>query len=123
MSLDKKWGFARKEAEYFHGEEDTRQAAIASGTKEYDGESFQVGQFETVYASEFYPDVDTVLEIMGDRAHDNSSEFSEGWPSEPTQEAKDELDSGLQDLLNAWTEKHDLKPSWYSVRNVEVVNV
>ena len=56
--------------------------------------------------------VDDILEMMGERAYDESGESADNYP-DVTKEAREELSA----LLLAWMEKH-AKPTFYRVVNV-----
>jgi hypothetical protein len=98
---------------------ESKEIAIEEGKIEYEGESFWVGEAVSPTKPESIFSVDDWLE--GVSCHtDYDVEWAEGWDTS-TKEQRKELESEVQSIMGKWLDKHDLRPSFFNVVNVELV--
>lgn len=110
------WGYAEHEdAECFVGQHKTREEAIAAGRENYQG-AFWVASGTRQPASSYMPDVDYILEAMGERGADVAGDMAEDFPA-ITDDAKEELST----LLAAWADKHVTVDFWEGDGNSEKI--
>lgn len=96
----------------------SREEAIKAGRREYDGE-FYIGK-----AVPYIPriDADNVIEQLQSDAFYTVGEGSEGWlPFKYDSPEVEDLQTRLQSALDAWLEIVGDKPSFYAVREVELI--
>jgi len=108
--------------ENYHGDCDSREAAIAEGIEYFGievGNTVYTGEINKPLASRFAPDEDDVTEIMCLRADDNAGEASEDWLRDIPKEASEELTADLAKLVDAWATKHKLQPAFWLVTEVQ----
>ena len=120
-----RWGYAdSKHADAWEGAHLTREAAIAEGRahhsflteagRTYDG--FWIHSGHVVPLEVVMPDVDDLLESMGERAYDEAGESAEGYP-DVTNEARTELEG----LLRGWCEKYARPEFWVADGEAEFI--
>ena len=73
------------------------------------------GEYSKPAASRFSPDV---IEHMEERSYDEFGEYAEDWPN-VTAEARKELQSEIDVLIDKWAEKHNAKPTFYQVKETK----
>lgn len=98
----------------------TVEAALADAIAENDDEHSHVFIGEAVPYTNcaFFPDADTIIEYMQERADDEVGEYADCY-IDVDKEAEEELTKQLKDLLFAWCEKHQVSPTFYRVKNSE----
>jgi len=111
---------------------ETREEALLAGRehaeligrlKEVDPNPVWTGVKVTYSASAFFPDADAILEAMSDHAKgEMSSEYVDDWPDvhdeTAGQELRDFVKETIHPFLEAWVEKHELEPTFWSVTDV-----
>lgn len=105
------------------GVHDSREEAIKEATKEalIDGiEKFKVGVCEEV---NYGIDVDDLLERINAVTYDDVGEVAEDYLYDVTRYHKEELEDKLNEVFYAWQEKHNYKPTFYTVVDEEIVEV
>lgn len=78
--------------------------------------AFDVGQACAIGVS---IDVDNILEGISESAYDEGGESAEGYLSDVLKEHKEELET----LIHEWFVRHDYLPSFYTINNVETINL
>lgn len=122
---DIRWGYASsKDAEGWTGCYLTREEAIEDGRsdysyltehgRQYDG--FWIHSGHLLSVETVLPDVDDLLERMGETAYDEAGEVAEDYP-DVTNEARIELEG----LLRGWVEKHALPTFWVADGEAEFI--
>ena len=96
------WGYTRDPDHDYQGRCPSRAAAIEEGTREFSGDPFWICRGEACASSEFVPDVDDILEGMGQRAADDVGDVAEDFATEVSTEAREELES----FLRGWANRH-----------------
>ncbi len=99
--------------ERFTADHGTREEAMAFATKEFDGRKFYIAKCCTVDRRAFYPDMDSLVECMVEKAYDEFSDFADGWMPSLPQEAAEELYAIL--------DKYIEQPTFWNVWDVECV--
>lgn len=96
---------------------DTRTQAITAGLDAYSGEAFAIGECDEHEPGAFMPDADEIIELIGERAHDNCGECAEGYPDiGPAARVE------LQALLDAWAKQHCVPQFWsVNMKSVEEI--
>jgi hypothetical protein len=106
----------------------TREEAIAHGPDEdglEPGATYWVGRYWVgrkasvidVKDSSLFS-ADSFIETLGMLAFDQVDlDLSDGWPDDPGKEAKAELERDVAKVMRAWIEKHDLSPSFFTIRD------
>lgn len=113
------WGYSESEhAEVWSGACATREEAIQEGAKELGLTEFWVRSGIRPSPSEFLPDVDFLLEHMGEAAQDKVGEAAEEFP-DVSDEARDELEA----LLSEWADQHITVGFWAASGAPEIVTV
>jgi hypothetical protein len=98
----------------------TREAAIAGAPAELDVEpgcGFWVGRKAEVTTSG-RDWSDDIIEALGMDAYDQAGEASEDWPC-ATRAAEDELTEKVQEVIDAWLDRHGLRPTFFKLDDVE----
>jgi hypothetical protein len=118
---DIRWGYASsKDAESWSGCCLTREQAIDEAIDEYrdeDGyDGFWIHSGHLVAVETVMPDVDDLLEGMGERAGDEAGEVAEDYPG-VTNEARVELEG----LIRGWIERHAKPGFWVADGECEFV--
>jgi len=99
-----------------YGPFDSVEAAIAAATKA--GCSIvHVGEVHPYSNSAFFPDADVITDHMMSAADAVAGDYSNCYP-DVSEEASAELTAQLAVLLDAWCEKHGVKPSFHDVINI-----
>lgn len=115
-----KWCYGFNEEE-FQGVFDTREEAINEAKDYIDDES-------TVFLGRI-KEVDVrlpawiLLDKLGEIVYDQTGDYAAGYLSDVKQEHEDELDKELNKVLLSWMKKHGYEPWFYSVDDVEEVEV
>lgn len=111
---NERWGYAdSRDAESWSGVCLTREQAIAKGREHYSFlngrgyDGFWIHSGHLVPLEAVMPDVDDIIETMGERAYDEAGEVAEEYP-DVTAEAKAEL----EELLRGWCEKYARPTFW-----------
>lgn len=96
------------------------KAAIADAAIEDDGEHgvVYIGKVSRPDNSMFFPDAGDVIEHMAEQADDYAGEYASDYP-DVSVDARAELAEQLKDLLSAWSEKHEIFPTFYQVSGVK----
>ena len=120
---DERWGYAdSRDAESWSGVCLTREQAIAEGREHYSFlngrgyDGFWIHSGHLVPLEAVMPDVDDLLESMGERAYDEAGESAEGYP-DVTNEARTELEG----LLRGWCEKYARPEFWVADGEAEFI--
>lgn len=103
------------------GPYDTREEAIAAGPVEFDlkpGEKYWTGESNATVDT-FGPVADRVIEDAQERAFDDVGDLSETYLDSVTPADINELDAELERAWEAWLDKHNLRPKWYTVDEVQ----
>lgn len=111
------------DGERFDGDCDTREAALAQGISESSDHKRRPVAIHTGVAvpfDEWHVFAENVLEQMQEQAYDEVGECSEGWLSDVTKEAHQELEDQLNAVVDAWLTKHGHTPHFFSVNDIEV---
>ncbi len=112
------WGFTSHPEEGYSGSFETRDAAIHSGRVAYPGEAFFVCGGRRPKPSEFLPDIDGMLENMGEAAFEEAGECAEdGFDCSP--EARSELNQ----LLKDWADRRLVCDFWIADGEPEKVEL
>lgn len=82
---------------------------------------FAVGQIHTDWTPTI--DTDVLLEWINENAYDNCGEFAEVYLDNLPREQVDELDEQLNKVFNAWLDKHDNHPGFFTIYLVDEVEV
>lgn len=96
----------------------SREEAIAAGRKEYDGDFF-IGVVDR-----FEPRVDAndVIEQLKLEAYDECGEVSENWLGFKFNSTEvEDLQKRLQSAFDEWLEAVGDKPSFYAIRETELI--
>jgi hypothetical protein len=99
----------------------TREEAIAAGPVEFDlkpGAKFWTGA-ESGTVDTFGPYADRVIEDAQERAYDEHDDGADTWLDVVTAEQHDELEKALEEVWEAWLDKHGLRPTWFEIDNIE----
>lgn len=122
---DERWGYASsKDAEAWTGACRTRDEAIKEGSSHfsfllefggrYDG--FWIHSGHLVTLEMVLPDVDDIIERMGEQAYDEAGECAEEYP-DVTNEARIELEG----LIRGWCEKYATPTFWVADGEAEFI--
>ena len=112
-----RWGYASsRNSEAWIGECKTRQEAILEGIATYCGEPFWIHSGHLLSVETVLPDVDDLLERMGETAYDEAGEVAEDYP-DVTNEARIELEG----LLRGWVEKYARPTFWVADGEAEFI--
>lgn len=96
----------------------SREAAIAAGRKEYDGDFYigKVGRFEPRV------DANNVIEQLRQEAFDECGDVSDNWLDFMFDSAEVEnLQKRLQSAFDEWLEIVGDKPAFYAIRETELI--
>ena len=109
------------EESFSSGPFDTRGEAVAAAPDELGldpGQTFFSceAQWET---ETFGPFADRVIEMAQDMAGDEAPECAEDWLNDISKEAVQDLDDALSAAWEAWLDKHDLRPKWFTAQDVQ----
>lgn len=98
------------------GEFGTREDAIAEGRALFGGAPFYTG----LQAPPEYPTIDAagLLERLAEQACDDN-EFAEEWLTNVTEEQERELEQALNQVFEAWMDRHGHRPRWFDVHDIE----
>lgn len=100
---------------------DTKEKAIAAAIKDYGYRVFYIGK--AVCDCVPYIEAKDVLENIANQAY-NENEYAEDYLNDVADEHEQELESGLNDVLQKWLEKHPCyKPTFFTVENIEKIEV
>ena len=122
---EERWGYASsKDAEAWTGVCLTRDEAIKEGLEhygylsEYGGkwDGFWIHSGHVVPLEAVMPDVDDIIEMMGERAHDEAGECAEEYP-DVTNEARNELEG----LIRGWCERYATPTFWVADGEAEFI--
>lgn len=108
--LEMHWWHSRDE-EQLSGPEDTREAAIAAGTVDYDGEPFYVMKGKRMAYNSLIFDHERISDWFDDANEDLAGEGqypSEKWDRNHVIELERELDR----VFGAWLDKHCYRAAW-----------
>ena len=74
-------------------------------------------------ASRFF-NADTIIENMAESAYEDYYELAEHWGIEEVDnETSKELEKQLEQVIDAWADKHNLQPTWYAVKDVQELKI
>ncbi|PSW29155.1 hypothetical protein C9J21_19915 [Photobacterium phosphoreum] len=122
--MAKSWCYSFDNEQFRSGTFATRKAALQDAQKEglaINKEKYN-NKIEWIYISEckpavnkdMYPDADIIIEHMECQAEDIGGEYTNEYP-DVTTEQKDELTDQLHELLDRWSNKHNITPTFYTV--------
>lgn len=112
------WVVSANEEEGFTGEYATEAEAIMGGPgalELHTGDEYWVG--EAVVGDIPVISPDGIIETLIDAAQDEY-ENADDWLANVTPNQEDELESVVNDAIQAWLKKHDLEPKWFEVDNI-----
>lgn len=102
---------------------ETKEEAIEFGKKEFGGlVQFHVGQVRKVNVG-VGVNVDSVIEDVYQSVYDEFGEVAESYLDNVHNEHASELESLLNDALHYWMDKHDYKPKYFRVVNIECISL
>lgn len=103
---DWKWYASRDEENYTVGHEDSREAVIAAGRVDFDGDAFHILEARKGTMRQWLPSGSDITDQMFERASDDGA-FGEDY-GEPlgSLEAQKAADDDLDAVLAAWFERH-----------------
>jgi hypothetical protein len=119
------WCIALHDDEHFGSDSyKTKEEAIAAGieqAKEEGLECFWVGlatlaTLPTISASD-------LLENLGESMYDDYGECSEDYLAHVEEKHEEELEEQLNAVFQAWSEKYDYTPEFWSVGSIERIEV
>ncbi len=93
------WGWS-EDQEHYHSHCDTKEDAIAEGRTSCDGD-FYVGMGEHPSQLQFAPDVERIVEDMGEAAYEECGDAAEDWP-----EVTDSAKGKLRTMIELWMIEH-----------------
>ena len=101
----------------FYGEFDSIEKALDAARKDNcDNEDYVFVGIIGEYAP--FIDGDSVIEDLQERALEES-DYAEGYLDDVAQDAIDEFNTKLNDVLFEWLKKWNLKPNFYPIENVK----
>ena len=121
--MSKKYSTRLPSGELFRGSFDTIEQAIKNTINDEDlkvGDHFDLGEIQSY---EYNFDADDVIETLAERAYDEVGEAGEDWLASLPEDIVADLNTGLDELINHWLDKHSLKPDFFIVREVETYEV
>lgn len=118
----------------------TREDAIKEGVQQYNDamnglctdlfdEDDEDGNIPTTFCvgekHEFEPcvDADSIIEYVGCCAYDECGEIAEDYLYDVPRETVDNLQDKIQSVFDDWLDDNNLRPSFYSVINIEEIDV
>lgn len=109
-----RWCYSEHEEEFWTGDCETREDAIAEGRAEFEGKRFFTGLAIAPDAASYAPSIERVHEEMHESAYEDcGSDTIDGWPRKDAQ-----ADAELSGLLATWARKHHT-PTWFGVSAVQ----
>lgn len=116
----KVWGYASYPDEPFSGAYDTREEAVEDGKDEFETESghdsFYVIDGAMADVAAYLPDVEWIIEKLGENAYEEAGEIAEGYP-----EVSEEGKLALEELLLAWANKYAKPEFWIASGRAELI--
>ena len=64
-----------------------------------------------------------ILEVLTDNAYEECGDFSEGWLDTVSPEQQAELTALVKKEINAWADKYNLHPTFYTVTNTREIKL
>jgi hypothetical protein len=111
------WGYAScKDPEIWEGVCKTREEAIKEGRSEFGTENFWIVLGMRPDPAQYVPDVDVILDHMGENAGDEGGEAAEDYP-DVSKEGKEALEM----LLRAWARQYARPTFWVATGDPEFV--
>ena len=98
---------------------DTREQAVEGGTVEYNGNPFWVGMATPPERAENFFDAEDWLENVACQ-DDYSGDHAEGWDMS-TKEQRAELEREVREVMAAWLDRHNLRPTFFNVNNSSLI--
>lgn len=121
MNNNGKWTYSGSQEYFNYGEYfDTKEAAKAYGDEQYQGESFYVGQVETVGFGVIV-DVSSIFERINENMCDEVGESADDYLMDTDQEHDNELENEITEVIIKWIERHGYQPTFFKVVNIEKV--
>jgi len=111
------WAISSDSENYNHADFKSKEEAIAEGLIFYGGEPFYVGELEEPTPPEDLFDCGDWLEHVSCQ-EDYEGDHAEGWDSS-TKEQREELNQEVRQVLSAWLDRHNLRPSFWNIPNGE----
>lgn len=103
----------------------TKEEAIEGGKIEFtwEGEcpSLFVGQVKSLEL-QMAVNVDSIIENIAENVYDEAGEVAEDYLNDVKKEHAEELESDLNEVLLNWINKHNYKPTFFQVVNIEQVS-
>ena len=120
---ENKWCYST-DKENYTGIFDTKEEAIKEGkidAIDRDKKHFYIAKA----IKDFTPCIDTdfIIELIQEDAYNNGGEWAEDYLDDISKEQLAELDKKLNDVLSDWLNKHNLKPTWFTVEDVEEISL
>ncbi len=120
------WWASRDEENYTVGPEDTREAVIAAGATDFDGEAFHIVEALKGSMARWLPKAERIIEIMAE-ASDDDGAFGEADYCElvGSAEAVSAAEADLNAALSGWFARHaGIFPTpwaFFRTRNAELI--
>lgn len=103
---------------------ETKEEAIEAGKDEHQGNwsQFYVGQVKNMSIS-VGVDAENIIGDIAENVYSEVGEAAEDYLSCVRKEDMSELEDLLNDVLHHWMDKHDYKPKYFRVDNVECISL
>lgn len=118
------WSENKDDEWWNKGEYDTEEECVQEAIQGYGfkhGDTIAIGK---VYPFEPHPDIDTLLDQMEEDAYEECGEAAEAWSigaGKGREKEGEELEKGVEKLVNEYLEKIGEKPGFYKVGNIHTV--
>lgn len=99
---------------------DTKEEAIEVGKKEFENDSFYVGQINNSNIG-VGVDADRILDDIAENVRGEVGGVADDYLSYVNKEHLSELEDLLNDVLHQWMDKHDYRPKYFRVDNVDCI--
>lgn len=103
---------------------DTKEEAIEAGKDEFEGnwDQFYVGQIRNMDIG-VGVGAENIIENIAEDVYNEVGEAAEDYLNDVRKEDMSELEDLLNDVLHHWMDKHDYKPKYFRVANVECISL
>jgi hypothetical protein len=109
------WSF---DEEHYHGEEASREAALAAAMEEADDrEGCWTGRIVPIPVETLLPSGYRIVEEMAEAAYDEHG--IDDWLDDVTKEQEAELETAVRGVAKAWLEKHKNWPRFWTVEDTK----
>lgn len=114
------WATSLNGEVYDHPFYASRADAVAAGLAEYNGEAFWIGEAFPPEKAEAFFDAGDWLENVSCQ-EDYDGDHAEGWDMS-TKEQRAELEREVRPVMAAWLDRHNLRPTFFNVRNAVMID-